>query len=67
MCIVLEPGSLSSGFLILTATPILSMRAMMGKSSWQQLPKAMISASMVEVAVLAEVWMTNRWDIRQLK
>jgi hypothetical protein len=43
------------------------MRAMMGKSSWQQLPKAMISASMVEVAVLAEVWMTNRLDIRQLK
>jgi hypothetical protein len=27
----------------------------------------MISASMVEVAVLAEVWMTNRLDIRQLK
>jgi hypothetical protein len=49
--IVLELGSLSSGFLIPTATPISPTRAMMGKSSWQQLPKAIISASMVEVAV----------------
>ncbi len=50
--IVLELESSSSGFLIPMATPISSTRAMMGKSLRQQLPKAMISASIVEVAVL---------------
>ena len=44
-------SGLSSGFFISMATPISSTRAMIGNRTWQQFPKAMISASIAEVVI----------------